>query len=517
MARLTITCPYCKTIAEVESEKQIGDYVSRKFKCGHAVIDKLVISQVSEESEDSSLTTILQNALFPYQKEGREFIETSNFRMLLADDMGLGKTIQALAALERAGFTKYVIICKSSLSYNWFREFNKWMRPDFPRPILHKERYMPLPGFNGYILSMDCIASKEVQLFLKNFQPDILIVDEAHNFKNPQSDRTNALRAIIDNTKHVLLLSGTPLLNRLSEYWTILNMLRPDHWPSLRSFQFNWVEYDSNTKRYLGILPWRRQEFQDRTKGYILRRTKSQVALQLPELFDCFEYTADMSAPLKKQYAKVLQQLEDKLAETNGKMADNIMSLLQKLWSLAGLAKVPFIVDQALDFLQNTDSDRKLCIGIHHHDTCTFITALLQKAGYNPIVITGLDSAQQKETKEQQFRLPGNRVCVMSILAGGEGRNMQFCDTAFLAEQYWVPAKIEQFKGRFHRVGSTSQAVSIVTFLLRDSIEDYFQQLLELKTKIANTALTNETGQVYEGHDMMDLAKKVLSTRNKYA
>jgi SNF2 family DNA or RNA helicase len=146
-----------------------------------------------------------------------------------------------------------------------------------------------------------------------------------------------------------------------------------------------------------------------------------------------------------------------------------------------------------------------------------YLKTLLSSAGYNPITITGEDTSFQKQQKENDFRDGVSRVCIMSILAGGEGRNMQFCDTAMLAEQYWVPAKIEQFKGRFHRIGSTSEHVSMTAYYLKDSIDEYFQELLDLKKRIVGTAMSTDWEVNLDPDAIMSLASKLVQTRRKFA
>lgn len=518
MSRRTFTCKYCNKIGEVAVESRIGDYISRRLDCGHSFLEKLAVSQTPDLPTDSAPPlTKLQAALFPYQKEGREFIEKSNFRCILADDMGLGKCIQALAALERSSFKRYLVIVKSSLACNWFMEINRWMRPDFPRPIIHTSKDRPIAGFPGYIISMDCLSSIAVREFIKYFNPEIVIIDEAHNFKNGQTKRTQALNESLAGVDKIVMLTGTPLMSRLSEYWTILNIVRPDHWPSLTRFLQNYVEWSSVAKKYLGILSWKRDDFKFKTSSYVLRRTKNEVAIDLPEFFDCYEYCSDINKQLKMRYDSTLQELENAMMSKRGSGSMDIMVILQRLWGIAGLAKVPYVAEQAIEFLENSEPDRKLCIGVHHKDVTLYLKTLLSSAGYTPIVIDGSDDSFRKQDKENRFRAGEARVCIMSILAGGEGRNMQFCDTAMLAEQYWVPAKIEQFKGRFHRIGSTSEHVSMTAYYLKDSIDEYFQELLELKKGIVGTAVTTDWDVATDNEAIMSLATKLVKTRRKFA
>lgn len=521
--KLKFHCKYCGKHTEALTEVKSYGMISRKLECGHTMVTAAVAT-VAPKVEETK--TKIEKALMPYQVEGHEFLINSEFRALLADDMGLGKTIQSLAALQtfiKAKLAKgenpypFVIVCKSSLSYNWFVEFNRWLEVEIPRPIFHNTRSEPLPGFLGYIVSMDCLTSKEVVDYFVKANVQILIADEAHNFKNPQSARTVGFLSIAASVNHVILLSGTPLLNRISEYYTMLNILRPSQWPSKNKFLINWVEYDTYSKKYLGLIAHRRQEFLDRTANYVLRRTKSQVNSQLPELFRAFEYTRDITPQLKKNYAKILQDIEKLLyAKRTNQTSMDILVLLQKLWNIAGLAKVPYIAEQAISYLEEAEPDKKLCIGVHHKDVTLFLQTLLTQAGYKPIIISGADNADQKLAKENLFRQPENRLCIMSILAGGEGRNMQFCDTAFIAEQYWVPAKLEQFIGRFHRHGSKAESVLINSFLLADSIDEFFQNLLQLKQSIVSTAMDVDGVTPLSTDEIFDLAEKVISVRKKY-
>lgn len=551
MARAKVNCPYCNKIAEVISESKI-ESISRivyKFKCGHSVTEKLILTQIPERRDEK------WNDFFGYQQKGVEFIEKSNFRCLIADEMGLGKTIEALGAIRYnwESLTPVVYICKASLVYNWAREHNKWVvegtalesKPE-SIPIIHRDgQVAPIPGFKVYIISMDILRKPAILKWFEDLKPKTIIVDESHNFKNINSARTTAINTAVKNTPFRICLSGTPVMNNATEYFPTLNLIKPEHFPSEFRFRQQFIEYDNETKRWLALKRYQRDYFFSMTSSYIIRREKKDVLKDLPPLRQGFQYVTDFQKQFAEAYNKELLELQ-KLLETKRTDLDRKASFMEVLAKLArlrhitALAKVPVAYEYISEFLENINSDSKICIGIHHKDTALWLSQLLAK--WNPVMISGQDSAEMKQVKEDQFREKKNRLAIVNIIAVGEGRNLQFCQNAVVLERQWNLAKEQQFEGRFQRpmkceeddsllkkvefnngthwncptCGKISEILPIQVDYIQgaNTIDEFFDTMVKLKGKLVDNVMDRNIETDY--HLIYQLAEKCVQVRMKY-
>src|SRR5674476_50103 len=233
--RATKLCPHCGKLAEVVSETRLDSIkrVQFKFKCGHTVLEKLVAVSVPE-GRDSKW-----NDFFEYQKRGIEFLESANYKCLLADEMALGKTIQYQGALRYnpLALTPCVVVCKASLIYNHIKEYMRWVLednevinhdPTFTPIAVMDGKYTPLTGFRVYFLSMDLIHKPKIMEWLSTTPFQTMVIDESHHFKNLSSKRTSALNTVTKHIPNRICLSGTPILNNTREYYPTLNFIRPE-------------------------------------------------------------------------------------------------------------------------------------------------------------------------------------------------------------------------------------------------------------------------------------------------
>lgn len=522
-------CPQCGAITVVTSEESLVpcglQLVIYKLQCGHSITEELIQTPITEKSvKDLSFNGYGNFTAFDYQKTGVEFIEKSNFNCLIGDEMGLGKTPQALLAYKRnkANLTPTIVICKSSLHINWAREYMRWVLEIDPTsseqvanvnpidiPFIHPTGDMGLPpGFNLYLLSMDMLSKKPIQESIKKLQIKCLIVDECHNFKAISSKRTQALMELCKVIPHKILLSGTPIMNNTLEYFPILNIIKPYHFPEQKYFAERFLEWDWASKKFLGFSKREKDLFFELTKEYILARKTKDVQNDLPEIFITKYYASDFQKDLAKQYNKLADDLEDAINDKRGRAANatDILGIMTNLRHLCGLMKVPAMAEHAIEFLES--SDKKICIGIHHKLVRDMLKTSL--AAFNPIIISGDDDGASKDRKLQEFAKLENRLLIVNILAGGEGLNIAFCNNFLIGERNWNPAKEDQFVKRFHRYGQ-KLTVFGAFMIAADTIDDFFEQLVELKRKITTDSVDREFSQDYDF--LRDLARKVVSTR----
>ncbi len=461
-----------------------------------------------ESPEDVPSPENFMGSLRPYQKAGYNwfhFLKNYRFGGCLADDMGLGKTIQTLALLQKnkedaaaiGGKTTSLLIMPTSLIYNWLNEGHKFT-PGL-RMMVHTGafRYKSAEVFGNYdvVVTTYGISRIDVELF-KAFFFDYIILDESQNIKNPSSKAYQAVRQL--KARHKLILSGTPVENTVNDLWTQMSFINPGLLGNQQFFVNEFVtpiekKKDEDKARKLQAL----------IKPFVLRRTKEQVATELPpkteHLFYCqmSEEQAEVYEKVKSEYRnELLQSLED------GTYAQTQMQVLQGLIKLRQLANHPRMLNEAYE----GDSGKFENV-IHTldnvleggHKVLIFsqfvkqLTIYRQYFDQHHIAYTYLDgSTQNRGEVVQRFQQDKKiQVFLISIKAGGVGLNLTEADYVFILDPWWNPAVEQQAIDRTHRIGQTKN-VFIYKFITKDTVEEKILTLQQRKLSVARALITTE-------------------------
>jgi SWI/SNF-related matrix-associated actin-dependent regulator 1 of chromatin subfamily A len=600
-----VLCPKCNKERSTISHVVIGTSVTHFLKCGHTTKESLVLPAanahidlvVESESEcqapsvhtsegelhtlteqinNQCLVELLEKSIesaqrskvtptdnwtlgqyspFEYQKSGVEFIEASGFNTLVADDMGLGKTAQSLIALRRNPHLFPVLISPpSSLVYNWAKEYYQWMfgqqHPDVTDPnVLSRIAYIHIdgqvgvcPGFQVYIVGHDLLRKPKVKASLKSIGFKLFIGDECHKFKNTNSQRTESVLDIVKDIPHKILLSGTPIKSRLTEYFTALHMIDPVEWKSYGDLM-RYAEFGPKNQ-VLGLRPWRAEEFHEKTSRYIIRRKRSDVYKDLPPIRRDKRYIAvNTNKEFVGIYNRILDEIERILNTNEANKQGYLLAELQRLRHCTGLMKVAAATDFIEEFTLMEEQSQKLTIGVHHKDVGKYFTELTKTVyGIEAITMSGADDARQKQDKENEFRTRSDkRFLVASILACGEGRNLQFCENVLVVEREWTPADENQFELRFSRplkcpacdvlydklgdgkylcpkCGREHEQTHVnITYLIaKDTIDEFFDELVSLKQAISDQVLDPSWNLENDSNLIMELCQRATMSRMKY-
>ena len=515
-------CPFCNKIAEVIDESKVFGKLRRKYSCGHTQISDLLATPVGRDE--------IWNRLYEFQQKGVEFVEDANYQAQIGDEMGLGKTIQALATLRYNydQLTPCLMVCESSKVYDWKQEFKEWVSDKYngviDEPIIHDSgKYGLAPGFKNHIISMSLLQKPKVLKSILEYGFKFMVVDESHSFKNESAERTYALQQIAKEVPHKLFLSGTPIMNKVMEYFVPLNILRPSHFPS-KDYLAQRCDR-SPSGRILGLSDWYRPKFFSQISDYVIRRTKKDSGVKLPEIRMNKHYVnINTDKIFVKGYNDIVDDLEKILEKMDEQKSSTqeLLGIFAKLRHITGIAKVKPVIQLVNEFLESTDPTDKITIGVHHKLVGEYFMKGL--AEYNPITISD-ENPHVKMERIEQFKRPENRVLIASILGAGQGLNIQFCKNAIVAEREWNPSKEDQFCARFHRIvknedGSFKtdfvEGVDSVTcdFInAKDTIDDFFDALVELKKHIVGSTL--DADFAYDPEILMDLARKITASRLK--
>lgn len=460
------------------------------------------------EIDDISIPIKFNGSLRSYQKAGYNwfhFLRRYNFGGCLADDMGLGKTVQTLALLQKIkeeGYDEHIprtslIIMPTSLIYNWLNEAEKFA-PDL-KILAHTGtfRRKEMAHFYDYdvVLTTYGITRVDVEM-LKHIYFHYIILDESQNIKNPDSKAFKAVRTL--KSKHKLILSGTPVENSVNDLWTQMSFINPGLLGSQNFFQTDFVipiekKQDTDKARKLQSL----------IKPFVLRRTKTQVATELPpkseQLFYCqmSEDQAKVYEDIKSEYRnELLKSLED------GTFNRSQIQVLQGLTKLRQIANHPAMIDSeyegesgkfenVIHTLQNVLSrGHKILVFSQFVKHLDIFKNHFEKENIRFAYLDGSTKNRGEVVKEFQEN-ENIRLFLISIKAGGVGLNLTEADYVFILDPWWNPAVEQQAIDRTHRIGQTKN-VFIYKFITKDSVEEKILALQNRKRRVAESLITTE-------------------------
>jgi superfamily II DNA or RNA helicase len=449
----------------------------------------------------------LQDILRPYQVAGYEwlnYLHEINWGGILADDMGLGKTVQALSFLEHFrkeyGKLKALVVCPTTLIYNWENEIKKFT-PSLTYHIHHGGQRTRLKDeLMNYEITITTYGTlrSDIKLFL-SVDFDYVILDESQAIKNPSSKVTKA--ASLLNAKHRLCMSGTPLQNNTFDIFAQMNFLNPG---MLGTMEFFRQEFS------IPIDKFGEEERKDHLRKilypFILRRTKEQVAKDLPEKQEMVLY-CEMEDEQRKIYDAYRNDFRNQILgtiETQG-IQRSQLTILQGLMKLRQICDSPAILNEQEKFENHSikldELAREITENIGNHKALIFsqflgmlalIKGKLEELGVKYEYFDGSTSAPDREKAIQSFQNDETvRVFLISLKAGGVGLNLTAADYVYIVDPWWNPAVEQQAIDRTHRIGQTKN-IFAYRMICKDTIEDKILQLQEKKRMLAKELISDD-------------------------
>lgn len=453
----------------------------------------------------------LEDILRPYQVSGFQWLNYLNdvgWGGILADDMGLGKTVQALSMLyhfkEVTGGLKALVVCPTTLIYNWRNEVQKFS-PTLSFLIHHSSLRArdaaELQKHNIVITTYGTLRS-DIQLLLKmNF--DYVILDESQAIKNPSSKVTKA--ASLLNATNRLCMSGTPLQNNTFDIFAQMNFLNPGLLGNMEFFRNEFATPidkfgEQEQKEHLRKLLY----------PFILRRTKEQVAKDLPEKTETILF-CEMETEQRKVYEAYRNSYREKILGTIDQqgIAKSQLTILQGLMKLRQICDSPAILNEDEKYPNHSikldELAREIEENIGNHKALIFsqflgmlglIKQKLIEDGISFEYFDGSTSAPDREKAILNFQNNEEcRVFLISLKAGGVGLNLTAADYVYIVDPWWNPAVEQQAIDRTHRIGQTKN-IFAYRMICVDTIEDKILELQERKRKLASELITDDASFV---------------------
>ena len=449
-------------------------------------------------------------SLFPYQKEGIEFALYKK-AAIIADEMGLGKTIQAIsiAVLKKQifGFQKTLVVCPATLKSQWKKEIEKFTGEKAlvvnGTPDEREKQYLDNNYF-FYIVNYETILRDS--LAINKAGMDFLILDEAQKVKNFETKTSSAIRRL--QAKHTLIITGTPIENRLIDIFSIVGVLDPYFFGPLWEFSYKHCLFDpEKTNKINGYYDL--QTLNTRLSDILIRREKRTVLEQLPNVqqIDVPLELSPEQAEYHAAYAKGISQIIRKkfltaydlqrlqLLLTNMRMVCDSTYLIDEETNVS--PKMIELEDILLNQLDLQNTNRKIIIFSEWIKVHKLIGQMLRKNKIGFVELNGKAPVKSRGELIKKFENSPECKVFLSTEAGGAGLNLQMADILINFELPWNPAKKNQRIGRIDRLGQKSNKLTIYNLITRNSIEQQIAAGLLIKQSLFDGVLDNNSKTDY--------------------
>jgi SNF2 family DNA or RNA helicase len=503
-----------------KSPDLFAPFAQKVFQDKKIVIQPEILNRLQRVYQNNQLNALeketkydfnaIKASLYDYQKEGIKF-GLFKKSVLIGDEMGLGKTIQAitLSVLKKQvfDFKKVLIVTLASLKDQWQREIEKFTdessvvvagTPEQRKFIYqNKTDFFKITNYEAVLRDATIISS---------MKPDIIILDEAQRIKNFNTKTADAIKSL--HRDHAIVLTGTPLENKLEDVYSIIQFLDPYLLSPLWDFagRHFMISRTGNGK----IVGYKQlNALKEKLSTIVIRRRKEEVLKDLPETVTN-NYYIDLTKEQDKihgGYASSLLRIINKKFLTPMDIR-NIQMLLLKMRMVCNST---YLIDKKTNISPKlkefqsiitdlvTENNRKVVV-FSEWTTMTFLIAkLLSNEGIPFVELSGKVPVKKRQKLIDEFT--NNPVCkiFLSTDSGGTGLNLQAADCVVNFELPWNPAKLNQRSGRVQRIGQKSTCINIINLIAKRSIEEKILSGIQMKTELFN-------GVFGDGDDFVDFS-----------
>ncbi|WP_439557741.1 DEAD/DEAH box helicase, partial [Dyadobacter sp.] len=446
----------------------------------------------------------LRASLRKYQQEGLNwlnFLDEFGFGGCLADDMGLGKTVQIIAFLllqkEKRGQSTSLIIVPTSLIFNWQAEVQKFAPGLKMLTIYGADRQREIQDFEHFDIVLTSYGTLLSDVnFLKKFMFNYIILDESQAIKNPESQRYKAARLLQSRNK--LVLTGTPVENNTFDLYGQLSFACPGLLGNKTQFKNH---FSAPVDRFKDNE--RARELARRINPFILRRTKKQVATELPDKTEIVLY-CEMGEEQRKVYnAYELEFFTFLNTRNEVDTPRETLHILQGLTKLRQICNSPALlnddlfygnasakIDALMEQIESKSPQHKILVFSQFVTMLDLIKAELISRGIEFEYLTG--QTRDREARVLNFQNNSQvRVFLISLKAGGTGLNLTEADYVYLVDPWWNPAVENQAIDRSYRIGQNKNVIA-VRLICPDTIEEKILELQKTKKDLANDLIKTD-------------------------
>ncbi len=452
-----------------------------------------------------------QGFMPPYQIHGFSwmiFIKGLRLGACLADDMGLGKTIQMIAVLlyEREQEGEHgptLIVSPMSVVGNWVRELKRFS-PCLKVMVHHgserrgEEEFLENVNEYDVVISTYNLVVRDQSAF-KTCDWHNIVLDEAQNIKNPNTKQSTIIRAM--KSRHRYCLTGTPIENRLTELWSLMDFLNPGYLGPLAGFRSTFsqpIERDQDQTRA--------RILQKVIRPFILRRLKSDkdIIRDLPEKHE-MKVFCNLTTEQATLYQAVVDNMMTRIRESQGIERKGIV--------LSTLTKLKQITNHPVHYLRDNSAftaersgklqrlEEMLDVVLEGNDRALIFSQfteignamrekLQNRFGEEVLYMHGGTPKQKRDEMIARFQNPhGPPIFLLSLKAGGVGLNLTAANHVFHFDRWWNPAIEDQATDRTYRIGQTKN-VQVHKFICIGTVEEKIDQMIEEKKRLADNIVS---------------------------
>ncbi len=472
---------------------------------------KPTLPPVKHKLKRAKASEQFRGKLLNFQKEGLDFLLKSSGNALLADEMGLGKTVQTLSyvATEKQTFPVLVVAPLVTLN-NWEREIEKFLKKksrngrilDSDSPsvtLIRTGKSKELPTSDIYVINYELLFKRQDDLARLGIKT--IVCDEVHNLRSKTTQKYKSVKklAALPSVLYRIGLSGTPIYNRGSEIWPIIDILKPGLLGSFKEFceYFCYV----NEKGKAIVLENKRDSLRNELQKHVmLRRKKSDVLKELKDKVRYKEVIASDTDYYLEELDKIWKKLEEeqKVAETEFSKSASYHRAIQRERQIAGVAKLPHVINFVKNIMEIEESVVVFC---HHKIIHKLLHESLQE--FSPSSIIGGQTDKFRQEQIDRFQKGETKLMIAGLRAGNVGINLTRAKYVIFAELDWSPAIHRQAEDRLHRIGQKN-TVFAYYLIGNGTLDDHVANILVDKSYEID-AIMDETADNYENKNKAEL------------
>lgn len=494
-----------RSISDLHLVQKQGEYLAKNHEVLAVEYLRKYFNQTLHFNDLLSSTKVnfplLQADLRDYQAWGASWLHdrlTSYGFALLADEMGLGKTLQTIALLTlwASPANPALVVVPTSLLHNWQSEISRFA-PHLETVVLHgaDRDELHAQATQSVIVTSYGILMNDRALFMKR-EFSLMVLDEASAIRNPDTELARCCFRM--KARYKLALTGTPLENSVRDLWSIFQFLQPGYLGERETFREQYERAQTANTPAM-------QSLRIRVMPFLLRRTKEQVAKDLPSKIITDDW-CDLSPDQARLYQSVweagMEKIEQQLAKNDSAVQMSVLTLLLRLrqiccdaalldpelaqsWTIAQRSRK---MERLFELIQGAqESGRKMLV---FSQFATQLALIEQECRMRQTATLRLDGAtrDRRALIEKFQQADGPSVFLISLKAGGYGLNLTQASTVVHFDPWWNPAAEQQATDRAHRIGQT-QTVNVYRMLTRGSVEERVMRLQAEKARMAENLL----------------------------
>jgi len=473
-------------------------------------LEKRIDKAFPKGVNSKAFAKLLKVTLYPYQCKGALFAARAG-RSLIADDMGLGKTIQAIAAAEilarTAGLERVLIVSPTSLKYQWKQEIEKFCdrSAEIVEGTIPKRAQLYASDSFYKIVNYE-IVHRDLDL-IRRWSPEMIILDEAQRIKNWKTRRAQSVKKL--DSRFAIVLTGTPLENRLEELHSIVEFIDRFHLGPLFRFLAEHQHVDEAGK----VIGYHHlSQIAKSLEPILVRRTKNEVLKELPERLEknYFVPMTDEQMKYHEENRETVARIVIKWRRFGFLSEIDQRRLMIALQNMRMSCNSTYLLDQETDYGVKADElislleeifeqpDAKVVVFSQWRRTHELLLNRLESHKRNHVLFHGGVAAKKRRDLVKQFKSDPDCRVFLSTDAGGVGLNLQNASAVVNMDLPWNPAVLEQRIGRIHRLGQ-HRPVRVVNFVAQGTIEHGMLSVLSFKQSMFSGVLDKGEDEVFLG------------------